>query len=101
MSEDERLVVDVGIEVVHKNPVELTRLQINAFREKLKEAAVKAFKEASGFMEGWFDVSVLKARQTILNKEYCEETSDKKGPRRRGNAWMDQEGGVHDDDIGL
>ena len=73
MAEDERLVIDVGIEVIHKNPEELTRPQINAFREKLKEAAVKAFKEASGFMEGWFDVHVSEAKQRILNKEYCGE----------------------------
>jgi len=71
MAEDERLVVDVGIEVIHQNPEELTRLQINAFREKLKEIVVEAFKEASGFMEGWFDVYLSEAKQRILNKKYC------------------------------
>lgn len=73
MAEDERLVIDVGIEVIHKDSKKLSKSQINQFREKLKEAAVKAFKEASGFMEGWFDVYVLEATQRILDKDYCGE----------------------------
>lgn len=72
MAEDERLVVDLRIEFVSKNPEELRRTQLNTLCELVKEAAVKAFKEVSGFMEGWFDVSVLEPKQRILNKEYCE-----------------------------
>lgn len=70
---EEKLVVNIEVEIVHDNPEMLTRSQLNILHDRLEKAAVASFKEASGFMEGWFKVYVRKPTQQILDKEYCVE----------------------------